>query len=266
MQAQVTISSPEAKRIIARALVAHPKVKRALEEGTLAISLGSTNAYVAEEILGERLEKAHYVAGYLDSEGTCVLHKERRLEEVVMERGKRVKKSLVEAARGMEHGDVIIKGANAFDLEGKAGIMLASEVGGTIAKVFGIARARGVDIILPLGMEKLVPWSIDDISLKMGMDRVERFMGVPVGMFPLAGEIVTEEKALELLFGVRCYSIAPGTLDEGHAITFMLEGEGEEVEKAFDFVQGIKGEPPLESPPRDCVSCTFQRCPRKVEV
>lgn len=261
MQAQVTLSTPESKRIIARAVVRHSSVKRALENGIVAVALGSTNAYVAEEILGESLEKSRYVSGYMDKDGTCVLPCERRLNELVLERGKKVEDGLVEAVKRMQGGDVIIKGANALDAEGNAGIMLASEVGGTIARVYGIAKAKGIEIIIPAGMDKLVPSRIADISRKMGMERIDRSIGMPVGMFPVAGEVITESRALELLFGVECFLVASGSMEGEHAMTFLLEGGGGSIKKAFDFIREIKGEPPLELPGRYCSTCNYKRCP-----
>ncbi len=57
MKAQISLTTSESKRLIAKAVKEHPKVKNALENGIVAIALGSTNAFVAEEILGERLKK-----------------------------------------------------------------------------------------------------------------------------------------------------------------------------------------------------------------
>ena len=42
----------ESKRLIARAVVAMTPVRRALENGRVIVAGGTTNAYVAEEILG----------------------------------------------------------------------------------------------------------------------------------------------------------------------------------------------------------------------
>jgi hypothetical protein len=47
----------ESKRLIARAVVKMPQVRQAFEEGWIVIGRDTTNAYVAEELLREPLEK-----------------------------------------------------------------------------------------------------------------------------------------------------------------------------------------------------------------
>ena len=48
---QVILTPAMGKRLIGVALVEHPAVKRVLAGGTLVIVAGTTNGYVAEEIL-----------------------------------------------------------------------------------------------------------------------------------------------------------------------------------------------------------------------
>ena len=57
------------------------------------------------------------------------------------------------------------------------------------------------------------------------------------GLVPVAGEIVTEQKALETLFHIKAVPIAAGGIcgAEG-AITWILEGEDASVRQAVQFV------------------------------
>jgi hypothetical protein len=48
---QFLLTPAAGKRLIAKAMAAHPAVKAAISSGTLAIIAGTTNGYVAEEIL-----------------------------------------------------------------------------------------------------------------------------------------------------------------------------------------------------------------------
>ncbi|MGD0953116.1 MAG: hypothetical protein ABR985_12115 [Methanotrichaceae archaeon] len=48
---QFVLTPAAGKRLIAKALVAHPAIQTALKSGTVAIIAGTTNGYVAEEIL-----------------------------------------------------------------------------------------------------------------------------------------------------------------------------------------------------------------------
>ena len=50
---QTVITPAAGKRLIARALVKHAAIRRALESGTVVIVAGTTNGYVAEELLQE---------------------------------------------------------------------------------------------------------------------------------------------------------------------------------------------------------------------
>jgi len=48
---QFVLTPAAGKRLIARALARHPAVQTVLAKGTLVIVAGSTNGYVAEEVL-----------------------------------------------------------------------------------------------------------------------------------------------------------------------------------------------------------------------
>ena len=48
---QFILTSSMGKRLIGRALAAHPDVRGVLKRGTLVIVAGTTNGYAAEEIL-----------------------------------------------------------------------------------------------------------------------------------------------------------------------------------------------------------------------
>jgi hypothetical protein len=50
---QYTISPAAGKRLIAKALLQIPSIQEALENRTVVVAAGTTNAYVAEEFLGK---------------------------------------------------------------------------------------------------------------------------------------------------------------------------------------------------------------------
>lgn len=263
MKAQVTLTTEEAKRLVAKATAAHPKVKRALEEGIIAVGLGTTNAYVVEELLGEKIEKGRYLAGFVDALGTCVVPKEHRLRGVVIEKGRRIDEGITSVVKRMKPGDVLIKGANAVDARGIAGVMLASEVGGTIASIYGIAKARGIDVIIPVTLEKFIPGSIEEVSKEAGIEVISLSTGIPVGIFPVAGEVITEIEAFRLLFGVEAQVMGAGGVGGGEgAVTLLLKGEDEKVEEAFRAVEAIKGERAVAPARGRCSECEYSQCPR----
>ncbi len=47
------VTPSSGKRLIGKATASHPAVKEALHNGTVVVIAGTTNGYVAEEILGE---------------------------------------------------------------------------------------------------------------------------------------------------------------------------------------------------------------------
>jgi hypothetical protein len=144
---------------------------------------------------------------------------------------------------------VIVKGANAIDTQGNAGVLLCNENGGAVGSFFGPAMARGIAIIMPVGLEKLVP-SVPEAAAGWGQETLDYSMGVRVGLAVLTNVlIVTEVQALAVLAGVRARLVSSGGVagNEGAAI-LLLEGAKENLEKAISLVEGIKGEPPIQVP------------------
>lgn len=260
VKAQFSLTSPESKRLIGKAVCQHPKVKNALKSGIVAIGLGSTNAFVIEEILKKRIEKERYVAGFVDGEGPCVVAASKRLPEVILEKGKMVNEPSSKVVRRMGAEDVFIKGANALDFDGITGVMMASETGGTVAEVLGVIKARGVNLIIPVGLEKLVPYSINEVSKETGIFGTDEALGIPVGIMPVAGEVITEIEALER-FGVRVLVIGSGGIGDGETSkTFQVEGEEKDVKDIISTIKKIKGEKRVEALRDSCKSCMYVHC------
>ena len=68
VQAHSILTVAESKRLIAKAVKEMPIVKNALANGMVIIIKGTTNAYVAEEITGKKIEKAAFVRGRIQPE------------------------------------------------------------------------------------------------------------------------------------------------------------------------------------------------------
>ena len=66
ISALVALTPSESKRVIAKGVAALPEVKRAMERGLIVVGRGTTNAFVVEELTGEKIEnKSHYAAGFI---------------------------------------------------------------------------------------------------------------------------------------------------------------------------------------------------------
>lgn len=245
MWAECILTVQESKRLIGKGVAQHPLVRKALKEGMVAVSKGSTNAYVVEEILGKRIDKLSYLTGF-------TLPRKKRFSlpppspDLVLKKGKiREKFTVVEAVKEMGPGDVFIKGGNALDYErGLVGILIGHPTGGTIGSVLGTVVARGVHLFLPVGLEKLVTGNILETSQRLREAKAKK-NPLP-SLMPVKGIILTEIEALNILSGVKAYHISSGGIGgaEG-SVRLLLEGEKEKLKNALSLLQSLQGEPPF---------------------
>lgn len=252
----ITLTVPEAKRLIARGVAELPQIKHAMTNGTIVISGGTTNGYVAEELTGKSIDKVLYTAGIICGGRGCVTDPAKRLDPLVLEKGAVSTAPWTEAVEKMQPGDIFLKGGNAVDAAGNVGVMLGSPVGGTIGKALGILSARGVEMVAPVGNEKLVP-SVIRAAGTMGIGKLDYSHGLPCGMHVVAGATVVDEiRALELLSGCRATVAAGGGVgDSQGAVTLTFCGEQQAFDKAINLLENIKGEQPVPGDSRDC-PCT----------
>ncbi len=249
--ALVVLNPSESRRLLAKATVVLPEVQRAREHGTIIIGRGVTNAYVTEELLGIRIEpKAGLTFGMVCGGMTTGNSGPPACTHHVIRKGKVVEgaDSKVEIL-GFGADDVFIKGANAIDPEGNAGILTSSLVGGTIGMAWPVVTPRGAHLIMPVGLEKLIP-SVIEAARHSGVYYFKYSMGMPARLTPVVlSEVLTEIQALAVLAGVRATHISSGGVggSEG-AVVLSVEGEEPAVAKAFDLVKSIKGEPAVSVP------------------
>ena len=120
VQGGAILTVAESKRLIAKAVAQMPIVKNALANGMVIIIKGTTNAYVAEEITGKKIEHAAFVTGRIEPEkGAKILPQVKPVNHVILEKGKVVDIPLPDAAKKLKAGDVVMKGANALDYKNK---------------------------------------------------------------------------------------------------------------------------------------------------
>jgi len=245
MQVQVTLTPAESKRLIAKAIATLPEVKKALKTGIIFIGLGTTNAHVVEELSGKPIDRGRYVAGLVLPVGTCVLPREKRLKNFVIMKGKPCSLPIDEVLEKMGPKDVVIKGANAIDAHGTAGIFLASRRGGTIGKVLGYVRAKGINLIMPVGLEKFIPGSLKEISNEAGIFKSNDATGCAVGLAAVDGKIITEINA--------------GVSGAEGSVTLLISGTTSQVKRMMKTIRKIKG---IKDPEiiTSCKDCKHQDC------
>lgn len=243
------LNSSEGKRLIAKGVKALPCVQKALADGIVIIGLGTTNAYIVEELTGQTIDKTRYAAGIVAGGRWKVTPSETRMKSIVLEKGKVSSQPWEEALANLTANDVFIKGANAVDPDGNAGVLIGSPTGGTCGRALGTVYATGCHLVVPVSLEKLIP-SVPAAVESLGITKLDECLGMKVGMFPLlGGEVVTEVEALELLFAVEAIPVSSGGIggSEG-AIGLVVRGAKEEVDKVISLIQSIKGEPPIPDP------------------
>ena len=246
-QRSFVLTVAESKRLIARALTRHPLIINALNRGILAIAKGTTNSYVAEELLEEGIVRTDYCTGVTKpakgAEGAVTANK---LPDVVLRDGERLEGvTATEIAGEMGPGDVFIKGANAINYEKRqAGILIGHPTGGTIGSVLGTIVSRRAVLMIPVGLEKNIPGDIHEIY--RNMVRVGTEGGGPM-LWPVDGEIFTEVEALQLLMGGG--SAAPvaagGIAGAEGGMRMAVWGSSEHIARAEAAVNAVLGEPPF---------------------
>ena len=204
------LTPAESKRLIAKAVAVLPEVQAAMNKGRVVIAGGTTNAFVAEELLGVSISKVHYTAGVISGGELGVTVGEDRIQPYILVDCQVVDMRYPEIVKEFEAGDVFIKGANAVDMYGNAGVIVAGEGGGTIGTSMPTLVARGAHLIVPVGLEKLIP-SVIEASQKCGVQRFRYATGYSVGLMPVVyGQVVTEIQSLEVLTGVIATHVASG--------------------------------------------------------
>ncbi|MEM3703490.1 MAG: hypothetical protein QXX79_03600 [Candidatus Bathyarchaeia archaeon] len=274
MRAQVTLTPAEAKRLIAKAVIRLEAVKNALNDGIVAIHPSTTTSFIIEELYG-KFPTTGFVCGIVTPRGTCIssdmlktlvegaLSKPGEFRPWIIMRGKLHEDiKLEDILKKMDSDDVYIKTGNALDSEGNVGVFVGSPAGGTIGAAFSICAAKGINLVIPIGLEKLIPIPIRKASMEAGIKRVNCSMGMPVGLLPINGTVITELEAVKILTGASAIPIgAGGVAGAEGATTMILKGEETQVKEAVKLVDSIKGTklPPISMP--HCVDCMWPTCP-----
>lgn len=259
----INLTVAQGKRLIAKAAAQLPQVQQALEKGAIIIAGGTTNGYIAEELTKASLEKQLYTAGVICQGRFCTTPEEERLAPLVLVKGQVAEQSWTEALETLTKGDIFFKGANALDPQGNIGILLGSPTGGTIGRAYGVLSARGIELISPVGLEKLIP-SVPEAASMLGLNRLDSSWGLPSGMLSITGAtIISEDTALSFLSGCQVRAVAAGGLDESAgSVCLAFSGSEQAFFMAQSMLEAVKGEPPLTGHARKCpcsVYCHYGR-------
>jgi hypothetical protein len=268
MLAQVSLIPAESKKLIAKAVARMEPVQSAIRDGIIVLHPSSSTYFVVEEITGQRPPSNFWVAGAIVPKGACgdvglamgrdsVFVNPPKLDprtgkpspggfpnSWVLRKGQWSKKEpLGDLLDQMGPRDVYIKGVNAVDKDGNAGVLWANDmVGGTAGYVSKARRRNGFQMVFPVGLEKLIPGTVGAAAKAARKFEYDYAMGASCGLLPVKGHVVTEPKAIEVLTGAKATVISAGGLGgaEG-AVTMVIKGETDQVTKAIEYVESSKG-------------------------
>ena len=247
-QACAVLTVAESKRLIGKGVARLPIVKKALADGQVIITTGTTNTYVAEEILGEKIEPGRFVTGrtYPAKNAKRLNPEGKFIPVIVLRKGKWEKDVTLDAAlKALKAGDVVIKGGNMLDYENRlAGVLIGHKTSGTTGKIMPYIVARKAHLVIPIGLEKQCPGDGREI-VRMMREPVATEGRMP-SMFPVTGTIVTEIEALETLCGVKAFQAAAGGIGGAEGSRWMVfRGRKAQVEEARELIRSVQGEPPF---------------------
>jgi hypothetical protein len=242
---QFCVTTAMGKRLIGMAMVRHPDVQRVLSSGSLVVIAGTTNGYVAEEILRsvgqvDRFSRVGFRRGVTVAPGARAEKAEFPGDVVLMDGVWQSGQTIYDAVGSLEEGDVVLKGANAFDPRGHPAVQIGHPEGGTILQALAAMSGRRVRVIVPVGLEKRVPNDILELA---------RLCNAPGArgprLLPFAGETFTEIDALRLLTGARAVLLAAGGIYGAEGSSWLgVSGSSDQLDAASGLIRSVAGEPP----------------------
>ena len=249
---QFVVTPSAGKRLIAKALAADENVLNALKQGTVVIVAGTTNGYVAEEILkvigvSNGLSKKRFFRGITLPPDQAVTSEGRLADEskfpgdVVITRGVWQKgKTIFEVVDDLKEGDVIIKGANAVDLQRKqAALLIGHPKAGTVGVALQAVAGRRVKLIIAVGLEKRVNDDLCCLAEKVNTPGAGGYR-----LLPVPGKVFTEIEAIHLLTGATAEIIACGGVCGAEGACWLaVSGTEAQEEAAEKLFQSVAAEP-----------------------
>jgi hypothetical protein len=252
---QLAITPAAGKRLIGKAIAKHAAVMTALKGGTVVIIAGTTNGYVAEELLksigqAQGFRRHRFFRGIVLPPSRPTVQSGRLPDEsaftgdVVIKDGVWQKgKTIFDVVDDLREGDVIMKGANTVDLiQRRAAILIGHPQAGTIGASLKAVVGRRVRLILPVGLEKRISGNIDELASKMNEPGAHG-----PRLLPVPGEIFTELDAITLLTGAKAQLVAAGGVGGAEGSVWLaISGEPSQENGAVALLQSVIDEPAFE--------------------
>jgi hypothetical protein len=250
---QLLVTPAAGKRLIAKALAADAHIKGVLKKGTLVMIAGTTNSYLAQEVMSslgaQDFSSSHFFRGVTLPPSQKVTAQGRLADEskfpgdvVIVDGIWQKGKTIADVVDELKAGDVIVKGANAVDLEHRqAAVLVGSPTAGSTPLVLQAAIGRRVRLIVPVGLEKRVVCDLHTLALKLNSPSASGYR-----LLPFPGEVFTEIDAFNQLTGGEAVLVAAGGVCGAEGSCLLAVTGTPKQEKAAEALwRSVANEPPF---------------------
>jgi len=252
---QYFLSPASGKRLIAKSVLFIPSIVEALENRTIVIIAGTTNGYIAEEIFKKtgqisEFSKRRFFRGislphkYVTTNTGRLSDESEFPGDVVIVKGKWDKgKTIFDVADSLQKGDVIIKGANAVNLDSmQAAVYIGHPKAGAISAVLQAVLGRRVEFYIPVGLEKRIHGDIISIAKKLNSVKA-----TGLRYLPISGNIITELEAIKIITGAEAELVAAGGVCGAEGSCWIaVTGNHEQLTNVDNLIKSISKEPNFE--------------------
>jgi len=244
------------KWVIAKAISELECISNAKEKDKIILFGGTTVSALTEILTGEPIR----ISGRITPRGTVTAYEKKNEvpHTLVINDGKyydiedpKTEPLLTKLSKS----DVIVTGANGYDIFGNAFLMAGAYGLGERINLFTTMYTEGPRIIIAAGIEKLIPGSATDAIGCAGRHSSKWSMGASVGLVPLIGDIITEIEAIKILFGIDAVVIGRGGINGAEGSTTMVASGDDGILEELIKTVGWASEQKLSGMPESLKEC-----------
>lgn len=245
--AGINLTVGESKRLIAKGIMQLPRVQERLKKGMIIITRGTTNTYIAEEMVHLTAPHGSFLTGHFTPEGVKKLNKDvKPTTEIVIVDGKVVEMDYKTALKEMKEGDIIFKGANLLNYASRqAAVCIGAPDGGTTFAFLPYVGKGKAEHIIAIGLEKETSANLNDYEKALGGNNRKLTFLPRLHVFK-GSTIFTEIEALRQFADVKVFPYgAGGVAGREGGISLTVAGSEAEVNKILNLVSTLQGEKPF---------------------
>ena len=244
VMAGINLTVSESKRLIAKGFCNIPEVQERLKKGMIILTRGTTNTYIAEELVGLKAPHGSFLTGHFVPQGTKALNKGvAPTEEIILIDGKQTNMKYTEALKRLQEGDIVVKGGNLLNYHKKqAAVCIGAPDGGTTYRFLPYVGKGKAQLIIPIGLEKETSGNLSQYEQVLALPHEKLTFLPKIHLFQTV-RIFTEIEALKQIANVKVLPFGVGGVAgrEG-GISLAVIGTKGDVDKILQFIQTIQGE------------------------